>query len=509
MLTALAVVHWNERRLPEQRADLYESILVWLARSRERRPGREPAEGCLLLLQHLALGMLTHAGGRQVQVRINIAAEIIATEFAGPNDKRVELALRFLEDEEVDSGIVTSRGKEIRFWHLTFQEYLAARAIAGQADVAQHQLLLDGDSIYRSEWREIAMLLVGILRVRQGPGKVDGLFAAILDNLGKGASLAKQARCAGLLGAMLKDLHPLGYEARDRRYTQLLTTVLEIFTQESAKAIDLNVRIEAAEALGQAGDPRLSEPHWIKMSGGRIIMGAQSNDPSLPNYDSNASSSDGPVREVEVSDFLIARYPVTVSEYKRFVEGEGYKDVRWWSAGKVAEFESPIKWDEQIAYPNRPVVGVSWYEAVAYCAWANVRLATEAEWERTARGLLARRCPWGDTAPDSTRANSSETQLGHPTPVGLYPCGATPDGVEDLAGNVWEWTADIYHSRDFLFAPVPFKARSADEDRQNSALRGGSWNDDHECLRAAYRIRFEPSFRDATCGFRAVRGAAT
>src|SRR5204862_1716563 len=80
MLTALAVVHWNERRLPEQRADLYDSILVWLARAREKRPGRESAEGCLRLLQHLALAMQNHPKGRQVQVEKGWAADLL-----GPN----------------------------------------------------------------------------------------------------------------------------------------------------------------------------------------------------------------------------------------------------------------------------------------------------------------------------------------------------------------------------------------------------------------------------------------
>jgi hypothetical protein len=128
MLTALAVVHWNERRLPEQRADLYESILIWLARTREKRPGRQPAERCLMLLQQLALAMQNHPNGRQVQVEKGWAADVLVPRFS---DRAAALA--FVEQEEVDSGIIVSRGAEVRFWHLTFQEYLAARAIAGLA----------------------------------------------------------------------------------------------------------------------------------------------------------------------------------------------------------------------------------------------------------------------------------------------------------------------------------------------------------------------------------------
>ena len=132
MLTALAVVHWNERRLPEQRADLYESIITWLLRSREQRPGRASADRTATLLQHLALAMQSRPKGRQVQVSRGWAAEAIAPQFhdVAEADRR-QKAEQFLYAEEVDSGVIVSRGSEVRFWHLTFQEYLAARAIAG------------------------------------------------------------------------------------------------------------------------------------------------------------------------------------------------------------------------------------------------------------------------------------------------------------------------------------------------------------------------------------------
>ena len=144
MLTALAVVHWNERRLPEQRADLYDSIVHWLARSREQRPGRPSAERCLALLQELALYMQNHPEGRQVQLPSRWAAEALAAEFgeragegrAAPSRRAVTRSSApsgFLDEEEIDSGIVVGRGNEVSFWHLTFQEYLAARAIAGRA----------------------------------------------------------------------------------------------------------------------------------------------------------------------------------------------------------------------------------------------------------------------------------------------------------------------------------------------------------------------------------------
>ena len=200
MLTALAVVHWNERRLPEQRADLYESILNWLARSREKREGRDPAERCLELLQHLALGMQDQVGGRALQVSKGAAADMLSSAFDdAPAPRRRALALAFVDQEEVDSGIIVSRGSEVRFWHLTFQEYLAARVIAGLSDEAQHRLVLARGRIYRSEWREVVLLLSGVLH-RQGKDKVNGLVSAVLESLGPHPSLADRALCACCIG---------------------------------------------------------------------------------------------------------------------------------------------------------------------------------------------------------------------------------------------------------------------------------------------------------------------
>ena len=186
MLTALAVVHWNERRLPEQRADLYESIITWLLRSREQREGRASTDRSATLLGHLALAMQNHPKGRQVQVSRGWAAEAIAPQFRDtPKAERRQKAEQFLDEEEVDSGVIVSRGSEVRFWHLTFQEYLAARAIAGQGEAAQQKLLLTRDTIHKPEWREVVLLLAGILGVKQGVEKVDGLFSAALGQLGR------------------------------------------------------------------------------------------------------------------------------------------------------------------------------------------------------------------------------------------------------------------------------------------------------------------------------------
>ena len=448
MLTALAVVHWNERRLPEQRADLYESILIWLARSREHRPDRPTAERCLMLLQQLALAMQNAPKGRAVQVAKGWAADALAPHFREvPEPERLSRAQDFLEQEEVDSGIIVSRASDVAFRHLTFQEYLAAKAMAGMADAAQQDLLLAWGTVYKPEWREVVLLLGGVL-YRQGLEKADGLISAVLGKLGDHPTLAEQARCAGLLGAMVRDLRPFNYQPADPRYQGTMDAVLGIFDADKAYTIKFPVRLEAAEALGLAGDPRLRQDNWITIKG------------------------DGPTR---LKPFQIARYPVTVEEYRRFVEGDGF-----------GENTEPRGWDEQVQHPNWPVTSVSWYEASAYCAWHRVRLPSEAEWIRAAGGLEGREYPWGNYKPDEKRANFG-MKVGNPTPVGLYPAGDTPEGVADMAGNVWEWAEDWYE-RDKL-----------------RALRGGSFNNGSRHLGAACRDRIAPGLQNDCVGFRCVR----
>jgi len=167
---------------------------------------------------------------------------------------------------------------------------------------------------------------------------------------------------------------------------------------------------------------------------------------------------------------------------------DGYQTEGWWSAGGFKQWSQPDSWEEQHRHPNWPVTGVSWYEAKAYCAWKGVRLPTEAEWERAACGAEGREYPWGNEKPDPTRANYSEANIGHPTPVGLYPRGATPDGIQDLAGNVLEWTESPWS-----------------EGTKSRVLRGGSWNLNRDYAACSYRLSNRPRGRYYLAGFRCAR----
>jgi formylglycine-generating enzyme required for sulfatase activity len=198
-------------------------------------------------------------------------------------------------------------------------------------------------------------------------------------------------------------------------------------------------------------------------------------------------------------EFWISRTPVTQAHYQAYVEGTRANTPDLWEGGK------PLPGMEQ-----HPVVSVSWQDARRYCAWMTettgqvYRLPTEAEWEKAARGIDGRTFPWGD-AWDPSCCNTSESGLDATTPVGSYPHGASPYGVLDMAGNVWEWTSSAR-------ADYPYDAGDGRESDDDSAdvrriVRGGSFLLDQRYARCATRYGSDPTRRPWVYGFRVVRGA--
>lgn len=202
-----------------------------------------------------------------------------------------------------------------------------------------------------------------------------------------GADLTEKARGVGLMGLLLRDLEAWNYAMADEmaaRYKALQQDVMAIFDAERAYGIPFGVRLDAANALGLTGDPRLEQDNFVRIEGGTFWMGAD---------DENRG------RKETVEPFLIGRYLVTVAEYQRFVEATGYSIEDYWKAGGFGEFTEPDEWAAQLEEPkNRPATGVSWYEASAYCRWNQGRLPKEKEWEFAARANREGvKYPWGTT----------------------------------------------------------------------------------------------------------------
>ncbi|MHB8752861.1 MAG: formylglycine-generating enzyme family protein [Aggregatilineales bacterium] len=160
-------------------------------------------------------------------------------------------------------------------------------------------------------------------------------------------------------------------------------------------------------------------------------------------------------RLAEVSDFPISKYPITYKQFQAFIDAaDGYRDPIWWQGLHADGFKQHKAGpdDQHFKFWNHPRENVSWYAAMAFCRWLTaklsyeVRLPTEEEWERAARGTDGRFFPYGNEF-DPGKGNTAETGIGQTSAVGIFPGGASPYGTLDMSGNVWEWTLTDYESR--------------------------------------------------------------
>ncbi|MEU1541341.1 ergothioneine biosynthesis protein EgtB [Actinacidiphila glaucinigra] len=261
-------------------------------------------------------------------------------------------------------------------------------------------------------------------------------------------------------------------------------------------------------------------PAEVLVPGGPFTMGTSTEPWSLDN--------ERPSHVREVAPFFIDTVPVSNGAYLAFVEDGGYEDERWWTPAGWAHVRehglaAPLFWHREggawlrrrfgVTEPvprEEPVLHVCWYEADAYARWAGRRLPTETEWEKAARHDPAtgrsRRYPWGDADPGPEHANLGQRHL-QPAPVGSYPAGASPLGVRQLVGDVWEWTAS-----DFTpypgFAPFPYKEYSeVFFGPDHKVLRGGSFAVDKVACRGTFRNWDYPVRRQIFSGFRTARDA--
>ncbi|HET7160038.1 MAG TPA: SUMF1/EgtB/PvdO family nonheme iron enzyme, partial [Burkholderiales bacterium] len=152
-----------------------------------------------------------------------------------------------------------------------------------------------------------------------------------------------------------------------------------------------------------------------------------------------------PAHEVTLAAYAIDRFPVTNARYAEFLNATKASVARLYD---IEDRDARIhhrgeRWVADAGYENHPAVEVPWAGAVAYCAWREKRLPTEAEWEKAARGTDARRYPWGNEIPDSRRARYASA-YNETAAVEAHPAGASPYGVRDMSGNAWEWVSSAY-----------------------------------------------------------------
>src|SRR5258706_4799289 len=222
----------------------------------------------------------------------------------------------------------------------------------------------------------------------------------------------------------------------------------------------------------------------VRIAAGPFVMGG------------GDEADERPAHRVFVSEFALDRDEVTREKYAACVR------ARACAAPTAADRDAAL-----------PVTGVSWVDADAYCRFAGRRSPTEAEWEKAARGNDGRAYPWGND-PDCARANFGNFEgegrcpqnPGAPVPPGRYPTGNAPSGARDLAGNVWEWTADWYAPDTYAHSPARDPHGPARGTRP--VLRGRACCSMFGLPRAANRLAFPPDYRDIDIGFRCARRAS-
>lgn len=477
LLTAIAIVHQTSGRLPERRAELYEHCVQSLAHlwqlAKEAEDGTERSSDLsqdqkVGLLQEIAL-RIQEAGESAQNIEIGLLEELIAERVLGPGGRRRERSeCRALIDTMAErSGLlVPERDGAYRFRHLQFQEFLAARCICVER---QDRIDLLAKHLADPSWREVVALAPAFKSLSDKP-ETRALLAGLIERARALPDIEARVAATGNIARALLDLREYEVSGLDGLAAQMASTAIALLADKNQPGREIDrLTVARTLALCSGGDPRLNdESRWVKVPGGRFWRGE---------VDTKRIESSGavPARWIEVSTFSIQRWCVTVGEYLQFVDDHGYSTPRWWSRGgwawrKAESVIAPNEWAAQIDIGmNVPLSQVSWWEAEAYCQWLNaragalvdgwvIRLPTEAEWEKAARGgeRLAdgvlnseprRLYPWGD--PWTVSKADVERPVRGGTPVGCFPAGHGPYDVWDQAGGVWEWCLDWFNEQEY------------------------------------------------------------
>jgi formylglycine-generating enzyme required for sulfatase activity len=512
LLTVMALVHAREPELPEARALLYDKcvdVLLWLWERRKAEEAR-PADLLTLLetgrvdrtffvraLDRLAYEVHAEGGTQEGEADIRTSA-LITRLSALHRTQDLNWARDVVTFIRERAGLLVERRADevdpvLAFPHRTFQEYLAACWLTEGEDTAAKaaELARQGD-----HWWEVVKLAAGRLLYVERKMTQPLL---LLDFLCPEQVVDDPAcwRLSQLAGEVFLELKP-EQMLRDATTGEQVQTRLDRVRQRLVAALRQDQvlaprqRADAGDVLAHLGDPRFREDAWYlpgepllgfkEIPAGPFLMGEGNEEHS-----------------VDLGVYYTARYPVTVAQFRAFVAESGY--------------EAQGGWERYSSLDNHPVVGVTWYDARAYCDWLTeqlraweatpeplasllhdegwqVRLPSEAEWEKVARGTDGRIYPWGNEA-EVERANYGETGIGTTSAVGCFPGGGSPYGVLDMSGNVWEWC----HS---LYKPYPYDltdGRENPEAEGRRVLRGGAFLDSQGLVRCASRYWHDPDYR--------------
>ena len=559
LLTMMAIIHAGKNTLPAARALLYDECIRLLLLRWRKEPGQPDVLDALKLPQFGAddlmkmmaqLGFLAHdkqpadAGDRRSEgadlSREDVwqVLEQTFVRYVGRDEKRLHALIgTVLHELAGRNGLLVKRNSEpeqYTFPHRTFQEFLAGDHIRRNADYLR--LALERAPL--AHWQEALVLMVGY-QARTG-----ARLAAELDLIRNllGRTPAEQV----LAGELLLEIGSVGIAeynpkegARDGLWGQASRKLLNMARGAGPPAPPV-LRARAgcvhgllscgplAELTGGArpplGDPRLPFlyvrwPAVLRSDVGAKMLTRYWCRVAAGEFWREAGDKGKLQRAPMLYSYAIGRYPITQAEFAQFIAAGGYKQPKWWTPKgwnwkiRNSELTKPVLWDDPgFNNPLQPVVGMSWYEAAAFCTWLTaqghaqgwlaqedlIRLPSWPEWERAARGSDQRRDPWGDALPTPEHANYRATGIGAPAPIGCFPLGAAECGVHDLASNVDEWTATAYGEKEANGVQKDFTQY------ENVIISWGNYSNSEEYLLCGAHNGGNPSSRIVYRGFRAV-----
>jgi formylglycine-generating enzyme required for sulfatase activity len=536
LLTLMASLHaWRGGSLPERREELYANAVDLLLDVWEKQRVRFDARGEPMLPQPSLSEFLNVGRDKVRSVLEELAYEChgVQTGTTGTADlaekdlvagllrvsrnpgTRPGLLVEFLRDR---AGLLEPRGVGVyTFPHRTFQEYLAACHLTGERWWPDRVAELARDDPAR--WREV-VLLAGAKAARGAVPSVWQLAEALCwrepDAPGSGLADAWGAHLAGQAVAESVSLSQIS-PANQPKLERLRRWMVHLLGDARFSAVE---RALAGRTLAKLGDPRFDPDRWflpydpllgfVEVPAGPFLMGSAENE---------GHRDERPRHELNLPAFYMARYPVTVEQLSTFVTDSSH-ELR---DSRALEGAS-----------NHPAVLVTWFEALAYCRWLGgklkdeaaerlarggpgaeprelwedlasgrlvVTLPSEAEWEKSARGVDGRGYPWGDDF-DGERANVAESGVGEVSAVGCFRRGASPWGCEEMSGNVREWTRSLYEAYPYVSGDGRENIEASLENFR--VVRGGSCFVDSGLARCAFRFTGVPVLRYDSIGFRVV-----
>ncbi len=465
----ICTLHRSDR-IPDNRAELYEAFVTDLydrevANANKRSetfPSKEALES-----------FLTELANRMQSVHTTVLEH-----------KEIESDLL---QAALDTTILTQQDDKIRFTHQLLQEYFSARILAPKMYADEDPQPLIGDEWWiLHPWRETALMLAeftdDVECVASWIGRASPELALeTLRHSGGDHALAKldQPTRNSLIDnsrAKANEPNPLGRASIYR--------VLGVLNADNRVGIGVAV----------VNGTYIPSIDWCEVPHGYFKYGG----------DSKAFQS-APAQEIYLETFYIARYPITYLQFQAFIDDpEGIADERWW-VGLARNYKTPFQQEWPIS--NHPRENINWYQTIAFCRWFSwrlggsydinrvmewkIRLPTEQEWEKAARGSEGRYYPYGSEF-DNSSCVTRELDVRQTTAVGIFPSGQSPYGVNDMSGNVWDWCLTDFRSG----------SNSNFTSHRSRVLRGGSWNHDPDDARCADRDLGDPSDKYFGFGFR-------